>query len=199
MKRSVILALVFAAGIGTSMAQNEKNTWGMKGGVNFPMSGFSFNEAGSNINAIFTEEQRATGWHAGLFGRLYIGNQFYFGSNLLYLHSTSDIYAKSDGQELFTKTINRSGGLMDVTAGVEMFNFLRVQGGVNGRLYANDSWNDTFDTFGTGYTFGAGVDIWRFTVDLNYYGSFKEHQGTWQGVPLSYSQSDFLVSLGFKF
>jgi len=198
MKKGILLAFVLIAGISMSHAQNEKNTWGIKGGLNFPMDGFSFSETGENISAIFTEEQRAIGWHAGLFGRVYAGDQLYFASNLLYLQNEFVLSGmKSD--EAFSKTFITNGGQMDVVAGIEMLKFLRVQGGVNGIMYFNDSWNDTFDTFGAGYTFGAGVDLWRFTIDVNYNGSFNNNTGTWNGVPLSYNRSDLMVSLGFKF
>ena len=104
---------------------------------------------------------------------------------------------KSD--EAFSQTFITNGSQLDVVAGVEMFDFLRVQGGVNGMVYFNDTWNQTFNSFGAGYTFGAGVDLWRFTIDVNYNGSFKDNAGTWQGIPLSYNRSELMVSLGFKF
>ena len=198
MKKSMLFALALIAGISVSQAQNEKNTWGIKGGLNFPMNGFTFSETGDNISAIFTEEERATGWHAGIFGRLYAGDQLYFGSSLLYLQN--DYVLSGIKNELpFNQTFITNGGQMDVVAGIEMLKFLRVQGGVNGIMYFNDSWNNTFDTFGAGYTFGAGVDLWKFTIDVSYNGSFKDNSGIWNGVPLSYNRSDLMVSLGFKF
>ena len=198
MKKIAVLAIVLIAGVSVSMAQN-KSTWGIKGGLNFPMDGFSFEQAGDNINSIFTEDKRANGWHAGLFGRAYLGRQFYFGSNLLYLHRTNQLIGKTEGIEIVEQEFNSSGSMMDLVAGIEMLNFLRIQGGVNGMFYFNDTWQDTFNTFGTGYTFGVGVDIWKLTLDVSYYGSFKEHQGNWNGIPLSYNRSDLLVGIGIKF
>lgn len=194
----MLFALALIAGISVSQAQNEKNTWGIKGGINYPMDGFTFSETGDNISSIFTEEERATGWHAGIFGRLYAGDNIYFASNLLYLQNEFVLSGlKSD--ETFKQTFITNGSQLDVVAGIEMFQFLRVQGGVNGFMYLNETWNETFDTFGAGYTFGAGVDLWKFTIDVNYNGSFKENSGHWNGVPLSYNRSDLMVSLGFKF
>ena len=156
MKKTALLAFALIAGISISMAQN-KSTWGLKGGLNFPMDGFSFEQAGNNINSIFTEDKSANGWHAGVFGRAYLGRQFYLGSNLMYMHRTSQLIGKTEGMVEFTEDFNSSGSMMDLVAGIEMLNFLRIQGGVNGMLYFDDSWQDTFNTFGTGYTFGVGA------------------------------------------
>ena len=198
MKKSALLAIALVAGLSASMAQS-KSTWGIKGGLNFPMDGFTFKQTGENINSIFTEEKRATGWHAGIFGRAYLGRQFYLGSNLMYLHNTNTLIGKTAESAVTVADFNRSGSMMDLVAGIEMLNFLRIQGGLNGMVYFDDSWQDTFNTFGTGYTFGVGVDLWRITLDVSYYGSFKDHAGQWNGVPLSYNRSDLLVGIGFKF
>ncbi len=199
MKRLVVAFLVICTSTLISTAQNSKSTWGIRGGLNFPMDKFTFEQAGENINSIFTEEKRTTGWHAGVFGRAYLGNQFYLGSNLMYLHNTSTLIGKTQGSTDIVQDFNRSGSMMDVVAGIEMLNFLRIQGGVNGMFYFNDTWQDTFNTFGTGYTFGVGVDIWKITLDVNYYGSFNDHNGNWNGIPLSYDRGDLLVGLGIKF
>jgi hypothetical protein len=197
MKKTALIAIALIAGISVSMAQN-KSTFGVKGGLNFPMDGFSFEQAGQNINSIFTEEKSANGWHAGLFGRAYLGNAIYLGSSINYMHNTSTLIGKV-GDEVNTVDFNRSGAMMDAVAGIEMLNFLRVQGGVNGMVYFNNEWQNTFDTFGAGYNFGVGVDIWKLTVDVNYYGSFNNHTGSWNGIPLSYNRSDLLVGVGIKF
>lgn len=195
MKKIFLIALMLTAGMSISLAQN-KSIWGIKGGFNFPMNGFSFTEAGYNINSIFTEDQRANGWHAGLFGRAYLGNQFYLGANLLYLQRSNQLTGKNANNEVWNEDFNSSGSMLDVVAGIRMLNFMRVQGGVNGMTYFDDTWQDTFNTFGAGYTFGVGVDLWKFSLDVSYYGSFKAHEGSWNGVPLSYNRSDLLVSLG---
>jgi hypothetical protein len=178
-------------------AQN-KSTLGIKGGLNFPMKGFSLDQAGDNINSIFTEEKKANGWHAGLFGRAYLGNSFYLGSSISYLHNSSTLIGKVGDVE---KSIdfNQSGSMMDAVIGIELLNFLRFQGGVNGMVYFDNTWQNTFNTFGVGYNFGVGVDIWKLTLDVNYYSSFNNHSGEWNGIPLSYNQSNLLVGLGIKF
>jgi len=198
MKRSALLAIALLTGMAAALGQDKISGWGVKGGVNMPMDGFSFDQASDNIGSIFSSESNANGWHAGLWGRGYLTDRLYLGSNLLYLHSTTDLTAKT-GTETTTQNFNHSGVQMDAVAGYRFFRFLRVQGGVNGLAYVNNTWKDSFDTFNAGYTFGAGVDLWKISVDVGYYGSFKEHQGTWQGVPLSYNRSDLLVSLAFKF
>jgi hypothetical protein len=199
MKKTALLLIAVCAGLMTVNAQNNKSTWGVRGGLNFPMDKFSFEQAGENINSIFTEEKRAAGWHAGIFGRAYLGDQFYFGSGINYMHQSTTLIGKTEGATDFSQEFNHSGSMMDVVAGIEMLNFLRVQGGVNGMVYFNDTWQNTFDTFGAGYNFGVGVDIWKLTVDVNYYGSFNDHSGNWNGVPLSYNRGDLLVGVGIKF
>jgi hypothetical protein len=198
MKKVSLLVITLVAGMSAGMAQDKISGWGLKGGMNFPMDGFTFDQAGDNISSIFTQQNNANGWHAGLWGRAYVTDRIYLGSELLYLHNTTEISAKTESGD-YTTNFNRSGVMMDGVAGIRFFRFLRVQGGVNGMAYVNNTWQDTFDTFGAGYTFGTGVDIWKVSVDVGYFGSFKSQQGNWQGVPLSYDRSDLLVSLSFKF
>lgn len=198
MRRVSLLAIATVAAMSTGMAQDKVSGWGLKGGMNFPMDGFTFDQAANNINSIFTSQNNANGWHAGVWGRAYVTDRLYFGSELLFLHNTTEVIGKTVGGD-FNTNFNRSGVMIDGVAGMRFFKFLRVQGGVNGIAYVNNTWQDTFNTFGAGYTFGTGIDIWKVSVDVGYFGSFKEHQGNWQGVPLSYNRSDLLVSLSFKF
>lgn len=195
MKKIFLIAVMLITGITVSQAQNP-STWGVRGGFNFPMNGFSFEQAGNNINSIFLEDKLANGWHAGIYGRAYLSSQFYVGANLLYLNRSNNLTGKTANNEDINQNFNSSGSMLDLVGGIKVLNLVRVQGGLNGMVYFDNSWQDTFNTFGAGYTFGVGVDIWKFALDVSYYGSFKEHQGSWNGIPLSYNRSDLLVSLG---
>lgn len=198
MKKFALPLFALLLSIGASAQVKDKNHWGITGGLNFPMDGFSLQETGDNINSIFTGEERSTGWHLGLMGRLYATEQLYFGSNLLYT-STDHTLTGLDGDQIITETFSHSGSQLDVIAGLELFGFLRGYGGLNGNVNFDSNWNSTFDTFSAGYLFGAGVDVWRFTVDVRYNGSFKDHTGNWNNIPLSYNRSDLMVGVGFKF
>lgn len=196
MKKTVLLAIALVAGMSASMAQ--ESTWGIKGGFNFPMNGFSMAETGDNINSLFNEEKRATGWHAGVYGRSYFTEKLFLNGNLLYLQKTHELIGKTAEDEI-SATLNSSGVMLDAVAGMRMLEFVRLQGGFSGIMHVNSSWRDTFDTFGTGYTFGVGVDLWKVSFDLAYYGSFKEHQGDWNGIPLNYNRSELLLSMSIEF
>ena len=199
MKKATLLAFVLIAGISVSQAHNRnKNTWGLTGGMKFPMNGFTFKQTGEKMNSIFTSEEKSTGWHAGMFGRVYANDQLYFGSNLIFLKNDHELVG-FDGDQKMSETFTRAGSQLDVLAGIEFFDFVRAYGGVNGNVYFNNTWNETFDSYGTGYLFGAGVDIWKLTIDVRYNGSFKDHEGSWKGIPLSYNRSDLMVGIGIKF
>ena len=199
MKKAILLAFVFIAGMSISKAQHRnKNTWGIMGGMNFPMDGFTFKQTGDNLNSIFTSEEKSAGWHAGAFGRVYAKDQLYFGSNLFFFKNDHQLNGL-DGDQKMTQTFTRTGSQLDLLAGIELLDFIRAYGGVNGNITFNNDWNETFDSYGTGYLFGAGVDIWRLTIDVRYNGSFKDHEGSWKGIPLSYNRSDLMVGIGIKF
>ena len=87
MKKLALPLLALMLSIGLQAQVKEKNHWGITGGLNFPMDGFSFKQTGDNINSIFTNESSATGWHLGLQGRVYASEQLYFGSNLIYTNT----------------------------------------------------------------------------------------------------------------
>lgn len=191
-----LLAFLFSMSLYAQV--EDKNFWGITGGLNFPMDDFSIQQAGDNINSMFTSESNSAGWHLGLQSRVYASKQLYFGSNLLYTQTDYLLTQTTDGISQ-KETFSYSGSQLDVMAGLEIFGFLRGYGGLNGNVNFDQNWNDTFDSFSAGYLFGAGVDLWKLTVDVRYNGSFKDHTGTWNGVPLSYSRSDLMVGVGFKF
>jgi hypothetical protein len=197
MKKITLIALALIAGISMSQAQENKGGWGVRGGFNFPMDGLDFSQAGENINSIFTGENLSNGWHAGLYGRAYLNDRFFVGSNLLYMNSKSTLTGKT-GDETFSETLNRSAAQLDLLTGMQMLGFLRVQGGVNGLMYLDNTWTDSFNTFGAGYTVGVGADIWKFGLDVTYNGSFNSQTGTWKGIPLNYNRSDLMVGLSIK-
>lgn len=179
------------------LAQNKKSGWGIKGGMNFPMDGFSINQAGQNVNSIFTSQSHVNGWHAGVYGRAYASKKLYFGSSLMYINNENKLSGKT-GDGDFNKTFATNAAQLDAVMGVRMFKFLRLQGGVNGLAYLNNDFRQTFDTFGAGYTFGVGIDLWRIGFDLNYNTSFKDQTGTWNNIPLHYNRSDLMLSMSIK-
>lgn len=195
------LALIFGIVLGfqfSTYAQHGQNTWGVKGGVLFPMDGFSFSETSEHIKSIFEPTNQITGWHAGIYGRAYMGNYLFAHSNLSYLNTKHQLQLKSEMAQM-EQTIQRHGAQLEAGIGLEFLDFLRVQGGLNGLAYMGKDWNQTFDTFGAGYSFGAGVDLWKITVDVTYNGSFSNSEGVWNGIALSHNRSDLMLTLGICF
>jgi len=198
MKKMALMATLLIAGFSMSQAQNNKSGWGLRGGLNFPMDGMSISQASNNITSVFTGESLSTGWHAGLYGRVYAGNRLYFGSNLLYLNNETTFTGKNEGT-MYKETLNRSAAQMDLVTGIRMLGVMRVQTGVSGLMYVSNSWSNTFDNFGTGYNVGVGIDLWRVSFDVTYHGSFNSQSGEWKGIPLNYNRSDLMLGMSIRF
>lgn len=197
MKKVTLLATILTAGLSMSLAQNNQNGWGLRGGMNFPMDGFSISQAANNLSSVFNGENLSNGWHAGLYGRVYAGKRLYFGSNLLYLNNQTTLTGTKNNEQ-FNETINRSATQMDLVTGIRMLGIMRLQTGVSGLMYLDEGWRNNFNTFGTGYNLGVGVDLWRVSFDVTYHGSFNSSSGEWRGIPLNYNRSDLMLGMSLR-
>ncbi len=88
---------------------------------------------------------------------------------------------------------------LETSAGLSLLKFARAEAGVHYQHCLSDNaFTSTFEPSSAGYNVGLGVDLWKFGIDLVYYSNFKNHTGDWNGIPLSYSRSQLLLSLSAK-
>ena len=88
---------------------------------------------------------------------------------------------------------------LDAGLGLRLLKFARAEGGVHYQgTISDNAFSQTFSSPTAGYNVGLGVDVWKLSLDVTYYGSFADHTGSWNDIPLSYNRSQILVSLGVK-
>lgn len=170
--------------------------WGVKGGLTYNMSELGLSSAVSTTGEVFSGERSNNGWHLGMSVRDEVTKNFYVQFDGLYNQSAFRITG-TDGQgnEVQEDLLQRSVQ-MNLTPGIKLFRFVRVQGGLNGNLWLDREYVDTFGRFHLGYQLGVGVDLGPMTLDLGYNASFKDHKGEWNGIPLSSDRGELLMSVG---
>ena len=177
----------------------QKSSWGIKGGLNYNLSKMGLENAYNSTGDIFEGEVANNGWHLGLVSRSHLSELFFVQFEGLYTTSSHTISGKTSSNVNISNEFENKAAQFDILGGLEFVKFLRIQGGLTGRLELDEEYQATFGTFNVGYALGAGVNLGRFNFDLTYNSSFDAHHGEWKGIPLSHDQSEILISVGFMF
>ena len=180
------------------MSTDAQSRWGLRTGLNFDMAGIGLNEALSTTQSIIDGAAVEDGYHLGLFGRQYIGDQFYIGASALYVKNSKFI-SGTNGGDLMYESFDHNLMQLETSSGLRLLKFARAEAGVHYQHYLADNvFTSTFEPSSAGYNVGLGVDLWKLGIDLMYYSNFKNHTGDWSGIPLSYNRSQLLLSLSAK-
>lgn len=196
MKWRVTLLAMLGMGI-ISTAQDLE--WGVKGGLTYNLTELGLSSAVSASGEVFNGERSHNGWHVGLAVRDDITDNFYVQLDGLYNRTSHTVHGVGEGGGSVQESIDFTSAQFNLTPGIRMFNFLRLQGGLNGNLAINDAYEHSFGSFGLGYQLGVGVDLGPLTLDIGYNASFSEHNGQWNGIPLNSNRGELLMSVGIFF
>ena len=193
MRKILILSLfIFSSGL---MAQSR---WGLRTGLNYTLNTVQLDQAVSSAQGIFEGTVPDNGYHLGLYGRQFLGDQLYASGSAIYGKDIQIINQTVNG----TTTISRFDHQfvqLDAGLGIRLLKFARAEGGIHFiNAIGNSAYSQTFESPTAGYNLGLGVDVWKLSLDLVYYASLQDHQGDWNGVPLSYERSQFMLSVGAK-
>ncbi len=194
MRRYIVaLALVLCAQ--SSFAQSR---WGLRTGLNYSLNGIELDQALNSAQGIFEGETQDDGYHLGVFGRQYLGDQLYASGSLLYGKDMQFITHTVNGVSTNARFDNQFLQL-DAGLGIRLLKTARAEGGIHFiNAIGNTAYSQTFESPSAGYNLALGVDLWKLSLDLTYYGSLQNHQGDWNGIPLSYERSQFMLSVGAK-
>ncbi|MEY2963507.1 MAG: hypothetical protein RL754_768 [Bacteroidota bacterium] len=194
MKKIAVLALVLLM----ATALSAQSRWGVRTGLNYELSGIGLDEAIATSQTIFEGTTMDNGYHIGVFGRQFLGDQLYASGSLIYAKNTHFLEG-NDGSNIFYSRFDHNYLQLDAGLGIRLLKLVRAEGGVHYQGTVSDNaFSNTFESPTAGYNVAAGVDIWKLSLDLTYYGSFQDHVGTWNNVPLSYNRSQLLLSVGVK-
>ena len=196
MRKLVVLSLALLAGSVTATAQSR---WGVRTGLNYDLNAIGLDQAYATTQEIFEGQTQDNGYHLGVFGRQFLGDQLYTSGSLIYAKNTHFLEGTSNGTDLFYERFDHQYLQLDAGLGLRLLKFARAEAGVHYQgTISDNAFSDTFQSPTAGYNIGAGVDLWKLSLDVVYYSSFQDHQGDWNGVPLSYERSQLMVSLGVK-
>ena len=175
-----------------------QSRWGLRTGLNYTLNAVQLNQAVSSAQGIFEGTVPDNGYHLGVYGRQFLGDQLYASGSAIYGKDIQIINQTVDGMTT-TSRFDHQFVQLDAGLGVRLLKFARAEGGIHFiNAIGNSAYSQTFESPTAGYNLGLGVDVWKLSLDLVYYASLQDHQGDWNGIPLSYERSQIMLSVGAK-
>ena len=189
---------------------NAQFHFGLRGGIS--SSQVKINETSEGLK-ISTGDNKF-GYHIGVFAQIILHKKWVVQPELLFTSSGGNIDL-SDGTSI-NEVWNLSFNQLDipVTVAYRFFKFFRIQAGpvVSLMLKADvrneniiDDVKNNYKNASWGYQAGIGFDVWKFSIDLKYQGSFNlinENNIQIPGSEKSYDPNTklnvLLLSLGFR-
>ena len=190
MKKILIITLLTFS-VTLSFAQ-EKNSWGIKGGLNYNSNGDLLNE----VSGIKENPKSNTGYHFGFYKKVQVLG-FFLRPELVYTETTSDY----NGQELSLSKIdlpfNLGSGFIGPTYVFAGPSFQYI---LNGEFDGIDAQSGLKDIT-LGANFGIGLKLNKLALDLRYQRGLNEketrfvEQNVTDGVNIDLRSSQLILSL----
>ncbi|CAI8297106.1 MAG: Uncharacterised protein [Owenweeksia sp. TMED14] len=192
---SILILLGF-----TSKAQTEGIKFYVQGGVNYNTGAMGIDSAMTSAEQVINDIKSFNGWQAGFTVREYRNSTQYLSFESLYAYSKTEIISGVDTlTPLITENLTSQTLQLAISPGFRIFKLLRGQAGLNAVFQLNKNFQESFETFKLGYRLGVGLDVLSITADLAYNASFNPSIGILNGIPLSNGNSQFILSIGYKF
>lgn len=179
--------------------RSQELEFGVKGGRNYNLAEMGIGPAISAGGEVFNGDRSHDGWHLGFAMRDEFTDRFYIQFDALYSQFNTTFSGSNNAGESIEKEWIYRSAQFNLSPGIKVFRFLRFQAGLNGNLALNEVYSETFGVFDLGYQVGVGVDLGPLTFDVGYNTSFNDHDGNWNGIPLSHHRSELMVSVGLLF
>jgi hypothetical protein len=164
--KKILFTALLALSIAPSFAQ-EKNSWGIKGGLNYNSNGDLISEAGG----IKESPKSNTGYHFGFYKKIQVLG-FFLRPELVYTETTSDY----DGQELSLSKID-----LPFNLGSGFIGPTYVFAGPSFQYILDSEFNDVDAQSGLkdislGANFGIGLKLNKLALDLRYERGLNEKE-----------------------
>jgi len=164
--KKILFTALLALSITPSFAQ-EKNSWGIKGGLNYNSNGDLINEAGG----IKKNPKSNTGYHFGFYKKIQVLG-FFLRPELVYTETTSDY----DGKELSLSKID-----LPFNLGSGFIGPTYVFAGPSFQYILDSEFNDVDAQSGLkdislGANFGIGLKLNKLALDLRYERGLNEKE-----------------------
>jgi hypothetical protein len=194
MKKVLLLFVLIS-----SISLSAQSRWGVRTGLNYNLNNIGLSDAATSAQEIFEGQTSDNGYHLGVYGRQFLGDQLYTSGSLIYAKNTHFLEGNDGNSNLFYERFDHEFLQLDANVGIRLLKLARAEGGVHYQgTISDNAFSQTFSSPTAGYNVGLGVDVWKLSLDVTYYGSFADHTGSWNDIPLSYNRSQILVSLGVK-
>ncbi len=194
MKKAFLLLVLIS-----SVSLSAQSRWGVRTGLNYNLNNIGLSDAATSAQEIFEGQTSDNGYHLGVFGRQFLGDQLYTSGSLIYAKNTHFLEGNDGNNNIFYERFDHEFLQLDAGLGIRLLKLARAEGGVHYQgTISDNAFSQTFSSPTAGYNVGVGVDVWKLSLDVTYYGSFADHTGSWNDIPLSYDRSQILVSLGVK-
>ena len=194
MKKIVLLFVLLS-----SVSLSAQSRWGIRTGLNYNLNTIGLSDAATSAQEIFEGQTSDSGYHLGVFGRQFLGDQLYTSGSLIYAKNTHFLEGNDGNSNIFYERFDHEFLQLDAGLGIRLLKLARAEGGVHYQgTISDNAFSQTFSSPTAGYNLGVGIDVWKLSLDVTYYGSFADHTGSWNDIPLSYDRSQILVSLGVK-
>lgn len=183
----------------SSISISAQSRWGIRTGLNYNLSTIGLSDATNSAQQILEGETADNGYHLGVFGRQFLGDQLYTSGSLIFAKNTHFLEGfDASGNSVYGQ-FNHEFLQLDADLGIRLLKLVRAEAGVHYQGTVSDNaYNQTFQSPSVGYNVGVGLDLWKLSLDVTYYSSFQDHTGDWNNIPLSYNRSQLLVSLGVQ-
>ncbi|MAZ97171.1 MAG: hypothetical protein CMP53_06595 [Flavobacteriales bacterium] len=181
------------------MTISAQSRWGIRTGLNYDLNTIGLSDAAGSTQAILEGETADNGYHIGVFGRQFLGDQLYTSGSLIFAKNTHFLEGYDASGNIVFGQFNHEFIQLDADLGIRLLKLVRAEAGVHYQgMLSDNAFNQTFESPSVGYNVGVGIDLWKLSLDVTYYSSFQDHIGDWNNIPLSYNRSQLLISLGVK-
>ena len=193
MRKIFLLSLLALSSVALGQSR-----WGLRTGLNYTLNAVQLDQAVSSAQGIFEGTVPDNGYHLGLYGRQFLGDQLYASGSAIYGKDIQMITQDINGVNTLSR-FDHQFFQLDAGLGIRLLKFVRAEGGIHFiNAIGNSAYSQTFESPTAGYNLGLGMDVWKLSLDLVYYASLQDHQGDWNGIPLSYERSQLMLSVGAK-
>jgi hypothetical protein len=189
MKKILIITfLVFSTTL--SLAQ-EKNSWGIKGGLNYNSNGDLLNE----VSGIKENPKSNTGFHFGFYKKIQVLG-FFLRPELVYTETTSDYNGKELNLSKIDLPFNLGSGFIGPTYIFAGPSFQYILDGEFNGIDAQSGLKDIT----LGANFGIGLKINKLALDLRYERGLNEKETRFveqnvDGINIDLRPSQLILSL----
>ena len=113
-------------------------------------------DAATSAQEIFEGQTSDNGYHLGVFGRQFLGDQLYTSGSLIYAKNTHFLKGNDGNNNIFYERFDHEFLQLDAGLGIRLLKFARAEGGVHYQgTISDNAFSQTFSSPTAGYNVGV--------------------------------------------